>query len=274
MYRIDILKKDDLIDSNVYEDNDLVEMYQENINEPRLEGNIYLGRVKNILNGMQAAFINIGEKKPALIHLADLIPKISEKTGNTNIDISKYNINDFIKKGDMIIVQVKKDYSAEKGPRVTTDIKLVGNYIILLPYSHFITISQKISENKKKSIIQNVQSFIPKDMGAIIRTSAENANDEKIKKDIENLLSKVKSIQKEVDENNGKPIKLVDDMGIVGKLINDLKPFGLEININDNEIYNQIKKSHPDLKIEIKEIAPIKKLDRKVELKKRRIYYN
>ena len=108
---------------------------------------------------MQSAFIDIGEKKTALIHINDLIPKISDTTGNLNLDISKYNINDYVKRKDKLVVQVKKDYSTEKGSRVTTDIKLVGQYVILLPNSKFVTISQKIAKDKKEELVNMVKKY-------------------------------------------------------------------------------------------------------------------
>ena len=101
MYRLEILKKDQNTIIYVYENDKLVESYSERIEEPRLEGNIYLGIVKDVVPGMQSAFIDIGEKKTALIHINDLIPKISDTTGNLNLDISKY-------KGLYLIVAVHR----------------------------------------------------------------------------------------------------------------------------------------------------------------------
>src|SRR5574344_1114443 len=147
----------------IYENNKLVEQYDEYEDKPRLEGNIYLGKVKDIVTGMQSAFIDIGEEKSALIHIKDLIPKISDTTGNVNANIEDYDINKIIRKNDYIIVQIKRDCNDQKGPRVTKDIKLTGKYIVLMPFSQFTTVSQKIiEENDKKRLKKICSDYLKK----------------------------------------------------------------------------------------------------------------
>ena len=90
------------------ENGKLVERYTEEQGQDRIEGNIYLGIVENILPGMQAAFVNIGKEKNTFIHIRDIIPKVSIETGNKNEDFTEYNIKDYIKVGMPILVQVKK----------------------------------------------------------------------------------------------------------------------------------------------------------------------
>ena len=269
MYRLEILKKADNIAISVYEDDSLVEYYEEKFDEPRLEGNIYLGVVKDIVPGMQSAFLDIGEKKTALIHINDLIPKISDTTGNLNLDISKYNIKDYVKKKDKIVVQVKKDYSIEKGSRVTTDLKLVGQYVVLLPNSKFVTISQKIAKEKKEELVSLVKKYIPENMGAIIRTIAENASEEAISQDISTLLALVDDINEAVKTNQSTThgIKLLDDRGILGKLIIDLAPYGLKIVTDSKQVAKFVESISSGIEVEIGEIRKIVKPDRKVSLK-------
>lgn len=269
MYRLEILKKADNIAISVYEDDSLVEYYEEKFDEPRLEGNIYLGVVKDIVPGMQSAFLDIGEKKTALIHINDLIPKISDTTGNLNLDISKYNIKDYVKKKDKIVVQVKKDYSIEKGSRVTTDLKLVGQYVVLLPNSKFVTISQKIAKEKKEELVSLVKKYIPENMGAIIRTIAENASEEAISQDISTLLALVDDINEAVKTNQSTThgIKLLDDRGILGKLIIDLAPYGLKIVTDSKQVAKFVESISSGIEVEIGEIREIVKPDRKVSLK-------
>ena len=269
MYRLEILKKEKNTIIYVYENDILVESYSEKLEEPRLEGNIYLGIVKDIVPGMQSAFIDIGEKKTALIHINDLIPKISDTTGNLNLDISQYNIKDYIKRKDKIIVQVKKDYSTEKGSRVTTDIKLVGQYVILLPNSKFVTISQKISRDKKDDLVNMVKKYIPEGMGAIIRTIAENSDEGHISKDIESLLNLWDDINEAAASNKkaAHGMKLLDDKGILGKLILDLSPYGLNIVVNDESLIHIIETIGSGIDIQVKDIKEMPSLDRKVNLK-------
>ena len=269
MYRLEILKKANNTIIYVYEDDILVESYSEKNDEPRLEGNIYLGIVKDIVPGMQSAFIDIGEKKTALIHINDLIPKISDTTGNLNLDISQYDIKDYIKRKDKIIVQVKKDYSTEKGSRVTTDIKLVGQYVILLPNSKFVTISQKISKDKKDDLVNIVKKYIPEDMGAIIRTIAENSDEGHISQDIESLLNLWDDINNAAASNKKAThgMKLLDDKGILGKLILDLSPYGLTIVVNDESLIHILETIGSGIDIQLKDIKEMPRLDRKVNLK-------
>ena len=130
--RIEVKKDLDKIIIFVYQENELVEFYIEDIKKQRLEGNIYLGVVKDVVKGMQSAFIDIGEERNALIHIKDILPKESNVTGNANLDIQNYQIQDLLKTGEKILVQIKRDCDDQKGSRVTKDIKLTGNYIILM----------------------------------------------------------------------------------------------------------------------------------------------
>ena len=93
----------------ICENGKLVEKYEEKIGQERLEGNIYLGKVENVLLGMQAAFVDIGTEKNTFIHIKDVIPKVSNETGNKNEILSKYDIKNYIRSGMPILVQVKRD---------------------------------------------------------------------------------------------------------------------------------------------------------------------
>lgn len=234
----------------VYNQGNLVEQYQEQFENKRLEGNIYYGKVINIVKGMQSAFIDIGIDKNAFIHIHDIIPKDECNIENEeNYDISK-----IIKPNENIIVQIKRDCNNNKGPRVTKDIKLVGKYTILMPFSTFVTVSKKISDmNERDRLITTITSYMEEEnikYGVIIRTSAEGKEDELIKEDIANLICKWKEIiekSKRVDP----PIELYNNNGIIGKLINDFQPIGLEIVTNDNEIYEFIKEIDENQKVTI-----------------------
>lgn len=136
------------------ENGKLIEKYDERPDMHRLEGNIYLGRVENVLQGMQAAFVNIGEEKNTFMHIKDVIPKVSNETGNKNELLSKYDIKDYIRVGMPILVQVKKDSTNKKGARVSTNISLPGRFVVLLPDTNFITISKKITDNNKRKELQ------------------------------------------------------------------------------------------------------------------------
>ena len=228
--RLEIKKEDNKVKIFVYQENELVEFYFEDINKKRLEGNIYLGVVKDVLKGMQSAFIDIGEEKNALIHIKDVLSKQSNITGNMNIDTEKYQMEKLLKQGDMILVQIKRDCDDQKGSRVTKDIKLTGKYIVLMPYTNFISVSKKIEDiNEKNRLAEIVRKNIPNDYGAIIRTSACGIDEEKIKQDINELEKiwkntlKIKTeIEKQKIKGKNKPIKLYDNNRINRQINNRL----------------------------------------------------
>ena len=228
------------------ENGKLVERYEERPDMHRFEGNIYLGRVENVLQGMQAAFVNIGEEKNTFMHIKDVIPKVSNETGNKNELLSKYDIKDYIRVGMPILVQVKKDSTNKKGARVSTNISLPGRFVVLLPDTNFITISKKITDlNKRKELQKIVQEELPKNYGAIVRTSAENKDIEFIKRDIKSLVKLWELIQENFTnikkEKNIEPTLIYENEGIIGKLLTDLIDQNLErIVTNDIEIHEKI----------------------------------
>lgn len=255
----------------VVQDGSLVELYKEKQDEKRLEGNIYLGKVKNIISGMQSAFIDIGETKNSLIHIKDLLPKASNITGNVYEDMSKMDIAKIIKPNDNILVQVKRDCNDQKGPRVTKDIKINGNFIILMPYSNFITVSQKIEDETEKERLKCiVAKNLPKDYGAIIRTVADNRSEEEIKEDIKILLEKWQYILKKMETLKEElPVKIYDNGGIVGKIITDLAENKLEkVYTNNLEIVKNFKEIHNKIEF-LEDSLEIFSLKNEMDLKRK-----
>ena len=241
MYNILIDKENERTIVAVVQDGELVELYNEKSAEKRLEGNIYLGKIKNIIPGMQSAFIDIGEEKNALVHIKDIIPKASNITGNVFEDTSKYEISKIVKPGDEILVQVKRDCNEQKGPRLTKDIKINGKLVILMPYSNFITISQKIQNKEEIERLKEItKKELPKGFGAIIRTASEEKSKEEIVSEIHILLEFWNTLLKNANEMKNKnlaPSKIYDNDGIIGKIITDLAENNLEnIYTNDKDL--------------------------------------
>lgn len=193
------------------ENGKLVEKYEELEHQRRLEGNIYIGKVENVLYGMQAAFVDIGEGKNTFIHIRDIIPKISDETGNKNESLSKHDIKNYIRTGMPILVQVKRDSTNKKGARVSTHISLSGRFIVIMPNSNFVTISQKIEDEKEKERLKHiVENCLPKGYGAIVRTAACGKPEEIIEKDVRKVIQKLGKIESEfvnIQENNAKNFK-------------------------------------------------------------------
>src|SRR5699024_4979122 len=142
-----IQSKNNEKDIALVENGNLIEYYEENSSIIRNEGNIYIGIIKDVVEGMQAAFVDIGTDKNSFIHIKDMLPKIDETVEKYDNNIK---IKDIAQKGKKILVQVKKDSNEKKGARVSTHINLPGKYIAFMPNTDIVTISQKIVNEKEK----------------------------------------------------------------------------------------------------------------------------
>lgn len=221
----------------------LVEKHEEHENHQRLEGNIYCGKVQNVLEGMQSAFIDIGDKKNGFIRLKDLLPKEDEAKENVECKVPNCNIKDVIKKDMRILVQVKRDGTEAKGARVSTHINLPGRFVVFMPNSSFVTISQKIEDkNEKERLIGIVREVLPKNTGAILRTSSKNINAEDLKKDLETLIEKWKAIEKKYEEYKLDEPKLIyDNKALLRRTLIDVIDQNLnKVIVNDNKTYKDV----------------------------------
>jgi len=227
------------------EDGNLVEKYNEDESISRIEGNIYVGKVENVIQGMQSAFINIGQEKNSFIHLKDILPKVDVKDG---VQEENKNIKDVVKPGVPILIQVKKDFTESKGAKVSTHLSLNSRYIVFMPNTTIVTISQKIEDEKEKVRLTNIaKKYLPNNCGAIIRTSAENQPEEVIKKDIELANQKWNNINRLFEEskvNNNFPKLIYKSHNVIKKLLIDLLDKDLEkITVNSKEDYEYISKT-------------------------------
>ena len=244
---IDILinKKDKNKTIAVVENGKLIEIYEDNINSKhkRNEGNIYTGIIKDIIPGMQAAFIDIGTEKNSFIHVKDVIPQINEKIDKVEI-MKEPKIKDVVKINQKLLVQVQKDSNDKKGARTTTHIKLTGKYIILLPQTTIVTISQKIeNEVEKERLLKIVKDNLPSNMGCIVRTSAEKQKKENIINEINILHQQWNEIYNNFKKVNKQPQLLYKSPSIVEKIIIDIPNEKINsIIVNDKEDYDEIKK--------------------------------
>ncbi|MBP3463225.1 MAG: Rne/Rng family ribonuclease [Clostridia bacterium] len=222
------------------EDGILIEKYLDDKSKRKLEGNIYIGKIQNVIPGLQAAFVNVGENKNAFIHLKDILPKV-DVVRNENTLIEKSNISKVVKPGSPVIVEIKRDSYNKKGARASTHINLPGRYIVLLPNSPFITVSQKIEdEAERRRLIEMTKKYVPAGMGAIVRTSAVGKNEENIKKDLENLAKKWEEIIG-IEFSNDFPKLIYKGNEIIDKLLLDLVDRDLvKIHVNTEKIKNSI----------------------------------
>lgn len=285
MFDIIIIKKNGEKQIALTNEEKLVEFYNEEKIDTRNEGNIFVGIVKDILDGMESAFVDIGTEKNSYIHLKDLLPKVDEtKKENINISDTNISIRDVIKKNDKILVQVKKDSNNLKGARISTHISLPSKYIVLMPNTNIVTISQKI-ENKEEQerLIKLVKEKLSPNNGAVIRTSAEGKNQEIIEdiKQVEELWKKIDNDYKKV--NKSEPQLIYKSQDIVQKMLIDLtdKKISRVISNNDKELENVKEftngsKEFEKIKFEIKPLKDIEQiydLDTQIEkIEKRKIW--
>lgn len=240
MIEILIDKKENEKEIALVENGNLIEYYIDENESTRREGNLYVGIVKDIIKGMQAAFVDIGTEKNSFIHLKDVLPKIDETKQKMD---SNLKISDAVKKGQKLLVQVKKDSNIQKGARVSTHINLPSKYVVLMPNTDIITVSQKVEDKKEQErLIKLVKENITKGNGAVIRTSAVGKEQEIID-DIKNIENKwIKINQKFQQTKTEKPILIEKAESIVEKMILDLPEKSIEkITVNDKEEYQKFQ---------------------------------
>ena len=238
------------------EDKEIVERYIEK-ERVTIAGNIYVGKVQNILTGLRSAFINIGEGKNAFIHEKDLPQNINIEDQDKIIPI-----NNILKIGMPLMVEVKRDSSTYKGPRVSTKLTLSSRFIVYMPNTNFITVSQKIENEKEKERLKSiVEKYIPEKTGAIIRTVAENVSEEQLKEDIERVVEKWNNIKNTQIDNY--PMMVYEKGGILRKTIIDLIDSNLDNIICEDEVLKNIVE---DVLLEINVDSKIK-IDNDVKFK-------
>ena len=273
MTEIFIRKNDEIKEIALVENGILVEYYEDDNKRTRKEGNIYIGIVKDVVEGMQSAFVNIGTEKNSFIHLKDVLPKVDETKEKIDTSI---NIKDVIRKNQKLLVQVKKDSNEKKGARVSTHINLPSKYIVLMPNTNIVTISQKIEDKKEQErLIKLVKENLSKNNGAIIRTSAEGKGKEIIE-DIKRVEAKWNKItMTNIDPNDNNPKLLYKSEDILEKILMDLIENKIsKIILNDEnekkEVEKIIKESpeYQNIKIELREnenIFEIYDLEKQIE---------
>ena len=245
MQELIVVQKQDLKEISILEEGVLKEHYKEREDKKRLEGNIYIGKVTDVLIGMQAAFVDIGAEKNAFLHIRDILPKKSNVTGNKKEELENYKIKDYIKPNQKVLVQVKKDSNNIKGARVSTNIQIAGRFVVVLPENDFITVSQKIENEEERNRLISIVGSVKKNkkIGIIIRTAAKGKEESKIKKDIENTLKELENIQKEFLNSDDKVPKIIKKSDtILEKILLDIADNKLEkIYVNNKELQKEIE---------------------------------
>lgn len=282
MYEI-LIKKAENEKIALLENGKLVEYYDENDFSKRREGNIYIGIARNIVEGMQSAFFDIGTERNSFIHLKDILKKFDETKEKIVTDI---DISEVARQGQKFLVQVKKDSNDQKGARISTHIDLPSKYIVFMPNTDIITVSQKITDEKEQErLIKLVKENILKGNGAVIRTSAIGKNQEIID-DIKSVEKRWENILKVYNEDKeNKPKLIAEAETITQKMILDLPENSIKrIVVDDKNEYNKIMKYKnqntylKNTKIELetsKDIFDIYDLKKEIEkINNRKIWLN
>ncbi len=200
----------------VREDGELVEIFVERPVTQRVVGNIYKGKVQNVLPGMQAAFVDVGLERNSFLYVDDALPFESELT-----DAKKLTIKDVVKPGQEVLVQVAKEPIGTKGARVTRHITLPGRYLVLMPNMEYIGVSRRISDEKERERLKSLASAVkPPGMGMIVRTVAEGADAEDLTRDISFLVRLWERIRQRAKGTHA-PALLHHDLGLVDRVLRD-----------------------------------------------------
>lgn len=225
------------------EDKELVEVYIERPLTGRMVGNIYRGKVSSVLPGMQAAFIDIGSEKNAFLYLGDAVPQkeFNEEDDDICQDVKDYNIDEILRPGQELTVQVIKEPIGSKGPRVTTHITLPGRHLVLLPNADYTGVSRRIENDSERNKLRKIaEKLKPKGMGLIVRTASEGKSEEDFSHDLSFLLKLWESI-KHKELSGPIPRCMHKDLNLIYRSVRDLFTWDIDrFVINDRNQYEKV----------------------------------
>lgn len=243
------------------EDKKLVELHQEGRQEQFAVGNIYLGKVKKIMPGLNAAFVDVGYEKDAFLHYLDLGNNFNTLTNFTSqvlsdrkktLTVQKVkqqpeiekngSINDVLKTGQDILVQVTKEPISTKGPRLTAEISIAGRFLVLIPFADKVSVSQKIkSEEERHRLKQLIQSIKPKGFGVIVRTVAEDKKVAELDNELKILVKRWEEAVTKTQQSKGVSL-ILEELGRTVGIIRDLFNTSFKhIHINESQVFTEVR---------------------------------
>lgn len=237
----------------------LSELHYDNTDEFSV-GDVYLGKIKKIVPGLNAAFVDVGYEKDAFLHYHDLGPQIkslqkfTKKTATgkqrwslqgfeKEPDIDKNgSIDQVLREGQNILVQIAKEPISTKGPRITSELSLAGRYVVLVPFSNRVSVSSKLRDKEEKDRLRRlVKSIKPQGFGIIVRTAAEDCQVADLDSDISELVNKWKQLHKAIQRARA-PKRALRELNRVSALLRDvLNDSFNSIVIDDLDLFNEIK---------------------------------
>jgi ribonuclease G len=231
------------------EDKQLVEIMFDRPDQGRMVGDIYLGRVEAVIAGIQAAFVDIGEEKAAFLHVSDLdYDEDDEDDENGNGGGNRRNrkyppIQDQLRKGQEILVQVTKEPISTKGPRVTAQISLPGRFLVYIPGSSHVGVSRKIDGREERTRLRAMaRDIVPKGAGGIIvRTVGEEVTKETLEREFKRLHGNWKKIQRKAKSSRA-PALVHSEAKLISGVIRDLFSDKFErITVDSKQSFNEIR---------------------------------
>lgn len=256
------------------EDKKLVELHNEKADASFAVGDLYLGKVKKLIPGLNAAFVDVGFEKDAFLHYTDLSPYIRSILKFTNIaindkteggfDFGKFAVEpEIVKTGKIaevlsgrpnVLVQILKEPIAAKGPRLSCELSLPGRFVVITPFNDIVAVSRKIhSSDERKRLQKIIEAVKPKNFGVIVRTAAEGKQTAELHEDLLSLVETWKTIQTNL-QGAIPPSKILSEQGKANSMLRDL------LNEDFNRIVVNDKNIYTDTRAYIQRIAP-EKLD-------------
>jgi ribonuclease G len=259
------------IDFALLKDGKLIELHNETLDNNFSVGDIFLAKVKKTLSGLNASFVNVGSEKDAFLHYHDLGPQLSSlkkftqqistgkrkdftlKNFHFEKDIDKNGkIDDAIKSGQNMLVQVVKEPISTKGPRISSELSIAGRYMVLVPFSDRVSVSQKITNNKEKERLKRLaQSIKPKGFGVILRTVAQDIKVAELDRDLQNSLQRWINMCKQVPRAQA-PQKVLSELNRASSILRDV------FNASFSSIITNDLSLHQEIVDYLERIAPEK----------------
>ncbi len=211
-----VRQRDDRTQIAVLEDGVLVEHYVNRNNGASMIGNVYLGKVQNVLPSMEAAFVDIGRGRNAVLYAGEVNWDAAGLEGQPK------RIEAALKPGDPVLVQVSKDPLGHKGARLTAQISLPGRFVVYVPEGQMTGISRKLPDAERSRLKAILRQVVPEDAGVIVRTAAEGAAEEELRRDVERLADQWTQIQEKISAANGGPALLHGEPDLAIKVVRDI----------------------------------------------------
>lgn len=242
------------------QDGKLTELHTESDDDRFSVGDIYVGRVRKLAKGLNAAFVDVGYEKDAFLHYHDLGPQVNSwlsflkrtQTGKQHSNITNFqfqplieksgSIDEVLKPGQNIVVQIAKEPISTKGPRITSEISLAGRFIVLVPFTNRVSVSQKIRDRKEKDRLKKLAiNILPKGFGLIVRTVAEGRTTAELEADLKSLLNKWRTMHRQLKKAKA-PARALSEMDRASAFLRDVFNDSYErIVVDDKELHDEIK---------------------------------